>query len=110
MTGNPLTDPRWASDLADTLERWTGRLRAATTDHAVRLTRGLVFGVLVVIALATATPLAILVFVRLTQVVLSRVTRTDADTTVWLAYLVVGALFMVAGALMLRRRRPSADR
>lgn len=110
MIGNPFTDPNWSKNLADTLDHWVGRLRAVTTDNAVKASRALVFGVLVVIAVATATPLLLILLMRLTQTVVSRVARTDHDTTVWITYFVLAAMFLGLGFAALRRRhRPSSD-
>jgi hypothetical protein len=48
--------------------------------------------------------------VRFAQVVLSRMTRTDHDTTVWLSYMVTGGLMMILGFIVLRlRHTASAD-
>jgi hypothetical protein len=104
MPGNPFTDPNWSANLAETLEYWTGRVRSVTTDNAVKASRALVYGVLALMAVATATPLAVILFTRLCQTVLSRVTRTDHGTTVWISYLITGVLFMVLGFIALRRR------
>lgn len=110
MIGNPFTDPHWSTNLADTLEYWVGRLRSVTTDHAVKASRALVFGVLIVMALGTATPLFIVLLMRLVETVVSRAARTDHDTTVWITDLVVAALFFLAGFAALRRRHRPADR
>ena len=47
MPGNPLTDPNWAPDLADTVERVVGKVRSTATDNAVKASRAVVFGVLI---------------------------------------------------------------
>ena len=44
--GNPLTDPNWAADLADTVERVVGTVRDRATTPVVHVTRGIVFGLL----------------------------------------------------------------
>ena len=46
MAGNPLTDPNWAADLADTVERVVGTVRERATTPVVHVTRGIVFGLL----------------------------------------------------------------
>ena len=46
MAGNPLTDPNWAADLADTVERVVGTVRERATTPVVHVTRGVVFGLL----------------------------------------------------------------
>ncbi len=110
MPGNPFTDPNWAPDLADTVERAVGKVRTVATDNAVKVSRGLVFGLLALICLLVAAPLGTILFVRFAQVVLSRITRTDHDTTVWLSYMVTGGLMMILGFVVLRMRHtPSAD-
>ena len=57
MPGNPFTDPNWAPDLADTVERVVGKVRTVATDNAVKASRAVVFGVLALISLVVATPL-----------------------------------------------------
>ena len=104
MPGNPFTDPNWAPDLADTVERAVGKVRTVATDNAVKVSRGLVFGLLAFICLLVAAPLGTILFVRFTQVVLSRIARTDHDTTVWLSYMVTGGLMMIIGFIVLRLR------
>ena len=46
MPGNPFTDPNWAADLADTVERVVATVRDKTTKPLVTVTRGLVYGLL----------------------------------------------------------------
>ena len=108
MPGNPFTDPNWAPDLADTVERVVGKVRTVATDNAVKASRGIVFGVLAVMALATAAPLFVIWFTRFLQTVLSRATRTDHATTVWLSYMITGGLLILLGfiALAKRHRKP----
>jgi hypothetical protein len=109
MPGNPFTDPNWAPDLADTVERAVGKVRSVATDNAVKVSRGLVFGLLVLLCLLVATPLFTILFVRFAQVVLSRMTRTDHATTVWLSYMITGGLMMLSGFVALRLRHGKGD-
>ncbi len=109
MPGNPFTDPNWAPHLADTIERTVVKVRSVTTDNAVKVSRAIVFGVLVVICVLVAAPLATILFVRFAQVVLSRMTRTDHPTTVWLSYLITGGLMMITGFIMLRLRHSKGE-
>ena len=109
MLGNPLTDPAWATKLVDTIERWVGTARHTVTDRAVKASRAIVFGVVVVCGLLTATPLAVIVFTRFVQVVLSRILRTDHGSTVWASYLVSGAVFMFIGFVLLRKRHKKEE-
>lgn len=109
MPGNPFTDPNWAPNLADTVERTVGKVRTVATDNAVKVSRALVFGLLAVICLLIAAPLGTILLVRFAQVVLSRMTRTDHATTVWLSYMITGGLFMILGFVMLRLRRTTSE-
>lgn len=109
MPGNPFTDPNWAPNLADTVERSVGKVRSLATDNAVKVSRALVFGLLAVICLLVAAPLGTILFVRFAQVVLSRITRTDHATTVWLSYMVTGGLMMILGFVMLRLRHTTSE-
>ena len=109
MPGNPFTDPNWAPNLAETVERSVGKVRSLATDNAVKVSRALVFGLLAVICLLVAAPLGTILFVRFAQVVLSRITRTDHATTVWLSYMVTGGLMMILGFVMLRLRHTTSE-
>ena len=46
MPGNPLTDPNWAPDLTDQIVDFIEKIRDKTTNNAIKVARGLVFGVL----------------------------------------------------------------
>ncbi len=56
MPGNPLTDPNWAPQLADTIDRYVGLVRDKATSKVVLVVRGLVFGIVILFTLiATIT-------------------------------------------------------
>ena len=108
MPGNPFTDSNWAPNLADSVERAVGKVRSVATDNAVKASRGIVFGILCLIALLIAAPLGVIVFTRFAQIVLSRMTRTDHATTVWLSYLITGGLLVLCGFIALAKRHPKS--
>ena len=110
MPGNPFTDSKWAPNLADTVERAVGKVRSVATDNAVKASRAVVFGILALMALFVAAPLGIIVFTRFAQIVLSRMTRTDHATTVWLSYLITGGLLMLCGFFALAKRHPKQSK
>ena len=60
MAGNPFTDPNWAADIADTIERVVGTVRDRTTKPLVTASRGLVFGLLAAILGVVALTLLII--------------------------------------------------
>jgi H+/Cl- antiporter ClcA len=104
MPRNPLTDPDWAPDLAAQVERWVGLVRTTATDRVVTVVRGLVFGIILGIIALLVTTLAIILFTRLLQTALDGV--TDADSAVWLSYVIMAVVLFVAGVLLMRARRP----
>ena len=109
MPGNPFTDPNWAPDLAGTVERVVSSVREKATDKVVVLVRAIVFGVVISIAGFAALVLGIIVSTRLLQVVASRIFRTDHDSTVWVAYIVMGVLMLVLGWVAMRLRVAKGD-
>lgn len=104
MPGNPLSDPNWAPQLADTVERFVGTIRQKTTDNVIKVVRALVFGTIVLLAVPALLVLLTVFGTRLLMAVVSRVSRTDHDSTVWITYAVLAALLYLAGAVLMRKR------
>jgi hypothetical protein len=103
MPGNPLTNPNWATELADTVERVVGTVRDKATKPAIRGARGLVFGLLAAFLAITAVALVLIAATRGLQSLLDLfVTWPRA---VYISYLVVGGILCLAGVLVLRMRR-----
>lgn len=105
MAGNPLTDPNWASELADTVERVVGLARKPVSK-VVKVVRALVFGVIVAIAALALMLLGVIVGVRLLQTVLGSPIGLDHDSSVWVSYMVMSGILGVAGLFLMRMRRP----
>jgi LPXTG-motif cell wall-anchored protein len=106
MPGNPFTDPNWAPDLADTVERVVGTVRDKTTKHVVTAVRALVFGIVISVAALAALVLLAIVGTKLLQRVLD--IFVDYDSSVSFSYLLLGALLLAAGFLLMRKRRTKA--
>jgi hypothetical protein len=102
MPGNPLTDPSWPSELADTVERVVGQVRDRATKPAVHVTRGIVFGLLAGMLGVVAVTLLIVGATRALQVLLAL--GLPQGRAVYLSYLIVGGILCVVGALFLRKR------
>ncbi len=102
MPGNPITDPNWAPDLADTVERVVAKVRTTATDNAVKASRGVVFGVVVLLAVMVATPLLIILVLGILRETLA--TFVDHDQAVYLSYFILGAVLLVLGVVALRAR------
>jgi len=102
MPGNPFTDPNWAADLADTVERVVGSVRDKTTKPLVTATRAVVYGLLAGILGIAALILALAVATRGLQALLDIPLRRSAS--VYISYLIVGGIFSLAGVFVLSKR------
>ncbi len=105
MPGNPLTDPNWASSLADNIERVVGSVRDKTTKPLLVAYRGIVFGVIGVIGGGAALVLFTIFLTRGLQAIIEwPLNHRDA---VWVSYLATGVVFALVGALLMRKRHTS---
>ena len=102
MPGNPLTDPNWAADLADTIDRFVGKVRATVTDRAVTAVRAVVFGLIIAIAAPVTFTLLVILGTKFVQRLIAL--AVDHDSSVWASYMVVGGLFVLGGSLAMRKR------
>jgi hypothetical protein len=102
MPGNPFTDPNWAADLADTIERVVGRVRERTTKPLVTASRGVVFGLLAGILGVTAVVLLIIIGTRATQALLDIWFRHEMS--VYLSYFIIGGIICLGGLFVLSKR------
>jgi hypothetical protein len=102
MPGNPLTDPNWAKQVADTIDRYVEKVRTTVTDRLVFAVRALVFGIVV----AIAAPVTFILLVILSTKFLQRLIAiaTDHDSSIWISYAVMGGILVLAGSLMMRTR------
>jgi hypothetical protein len=102
MPGNPLTDPNWAADLADTVEQYVGKVRTTVTDRAVHVVRAVVFGIIIAIAAPITLVLAVILGTKFLQVLIE--IGTDHDSSVWISYVVLGGILVLGGAFAMRKR------
>ena len=102
MPGNPFTDPNWAPDLADTVERAVGKVRTVATDNAVKASRGVVFGVLALVVGLVAVPLLVILLLGVLREALG--CFVSHGRAVWISYMALGAILMIAGFVALRAR------
>ncbi len=102
MPGNPLTDPNWASELADTIDRYVGKIRTTVTDRAVTAVRAIVFGIVILIAAPATVALMVILGTKFLQRLIA--IGTDHDSSVWVSYMVLGGLLVIGGSLMMRKR------
>jgi len=103
MPANPLTDPNWAAELADTVERVVGTVRDRATTPVVHITRGIVFGLLGAFLGLAAVVLLLIGLTRALQALLD-IGMTN-ERSVYVSYLLVGGILCVIGLLVLRKRQ-----
>jgi hypothetical protein len=107
MPGNPFTDPNWAPDLADTVERVVGKVRSTATDNAVKASRAVVFGVLALLAVLVAVPLGVIVALGVFRELLGFF--MNHGRAVYWSYFILGMLLMFGGFFALRARHKGAS-
>jgi hypothetical protein len=104
MPSNPLTDPNWAANLADTIERNVATIRNKTTRPLLLAYRGVIFGIVAVFGAAIALILLLIALIRALQALLDL--AFDHATAVWLSYLLVGVVFTIVGLIVMKKRFP----
>jgi hypothetical protein len=97
----------WPVQVADTIERLVGRVRDLTTGRAITAARAIVYGTF---ALIVGLAVAILVTVASVRV-LDAYLPDDVvgEDHTWVAHLVVGAVFTIAGMALWSRRTGPAE-
>lgn len=109
MPGNPFTDPNWAPDLANTVERLVGTVRESATDKAVTAVRALVFGMIMGIAGLVALAVSVIIATKLLQRIVTTFGWIDRDSSVWVSYLVMAGVLLLCGFVCMRMRHSKAD-
>ena len=107
VVGPPLLDPPtapggltggdWPVQATDAIVNLVGTVRDRTTGPITNAARAAVFGLFLGVIAITIVVLLLIALVRLLDEAL--------PSGVWLAYLVLGVVFVGAGALVYRRRR-----
>jgi hypothetical protein len=92
----------WAAQAADTIERAVGNVRDRTTGPALTVARALVYGTFAALVGLAALVLATIAAFRLVDNYLPDSVFGEEHT--WAAYLIVGLVFVVAGAVLWVRR------
>lgn len=90
----------WATQATDTVESVVEMIRDRSVVPARAASKAVVFGVLTTFFVATAVVVLVIAFFRGVFIITGRV---------WGAYLWVGGVLLVAGALCWSRRSPRGD-
>jgi hypothetical protein len=106
MTIDDATAPEgkdWTVETADLIETVVTTVRDKTTVPLRTAARAVVYGVaLSVVGVVTLT-LSIVAFIRVLTVYLPVGRSADHHHRVWVAYLIVGGIFTLAGLFLLRK-------
>lgn len=94
----------WPVQAADTIERVVGTVRDKTTGPAITVARGVVYGTFALIVGTAVAVLFAVGAVRLLDAYLPDEYVGEDHT--WLAHLIVGVLFSVAGMVAWSKRTP----
>ena len=95
------SEPDWAAQTADTIDRVVTGIRSKTADPLDRVVRVVVYGIL-------AAVLGIAALVLIT-VALVRAVDVAIPGDVWSAHLAVGGTFTLAGLFLWSKRRATDD-
>ena len=93
---DPTPSPDWAARTADSIERVVTNVRDRTTRPLLVAGRAIVYGILAGIVGVAAVVLLSILIVRVLVILTDRA---------WVADLILGALFVIAGFVLLRLRR-----
>src|SRR5215510_11698324 len=96
----PSPEPDWATRTADSIERVVTTVRDRTTRPLLVAGRAIVFGLLAAVLGVTAVVLLSILIVRVLVILTDRA---------WVADLILGGLFVVAGFVLLRLRRTAVE-
>ena len=102
MPGNPITDPHWADEVADQVIGVVGKVRDNATNNAIKVVRGVVFGLMGLMLGITLVVLMLIGITRGTQSLLD--IWMGWDTAVYASYFIVGGLFTAIGVLAMSKR------
>ncbi len=107
MPGNPLSDPNWAADTADTIERLVSSVRQKAVTPVVHATRAVVFGLLAAFLALTILALLLIAVTRAFQEFLD--IFVTPPRAVYLSYFIVGGMLCIGGLILMRMRAPKSS-
>ncbi|MFN2608317.1 MAG: hypothetical protein ABR511_10600 [Acidimicrobiales bacterium] len=94
----PAPPPEWAVQALDRVDALVAKVRVNTTDRLVRIARVVVFGLLAAMLGAVAGVLGVIALVRALDELI--------PGPVWGPYLLLGAIFTLAGAFLWSKKSP----
>lgn len=107
MPGSPLSDPTWPGQAADQVVGLVEKVRDRTTGPIITIARALVFGIIAVIGGLTALILFVISGTKGLQAIIEW--PLDHEKAVWVSYLIMGGILLLAGAVSMSKRHAKAD-
>jgi hypothetical protein len=107
MPGNPLNDPNWAADVTEQITTFVGSVRDKTTNNAIKIVRGVVFGLMGAFLGFVTVVLLLIIVTRGLQSLLD--IWLEWDKAVWISYFIVGGILTLAGLLLMSKRQGSSS-
>ena len=92
--------PDWPTQAADAIVRTVDRVRSSTTDKAMAVANGVVYGTF---ALIVGVLLGILALIGVFRAV-DRLRELIVADSVWLTYVALGVVFVLVGQFLFSRR------
>jgi uncharacterized protein YacL len=100
MCGKERAVADWTTDAVDTLENVVAAVRGKTVVPAQKATKAVVFGLLVAFFVLTAVFMLAIALFRVLVVLTGEV---------WASYLILGGIFVIAGAFVWTLRSPRKE-
>ncbi len=108
LPGPPPPERDWPAQAADTIERVVEQVRDKTTGPALTVARAVVYGAFGGIIAIACLVVLIIGAVRFVNTVLLP-DSVFGEHHIWVAYLIVGLLLVIAGTVSWVRRRPREE-
>ena len=102
MPGNPLTDPNWATEVTEQITTFVGNVRDKTTNNAIKVVRGVVYGLMGLLLGFVAIVLLLIIATRGLQSLLD--IWFAWDKAVYTSYFIVGGILTILGWLLMSKR------
>lgn len=97
-----MTDPNWATEITDQITTLVGTVRDKTTNNAIKVVRGIVFGLMGLILGIVAVALVLIAATRGLQSLLDIFVAWDK--AVYLSYFILGGILVILGWFLMSKR------
>lgn len=98
--------PDWPARATATVVGYVDTVRSRATGPAIRVSRRVVYFTAIALIGLVALPLVLILLVRVAVAATAYVPSVEAGES-WLAYLILGVLFLMAGLVLWRKKEPA---